>query len=190
MNRHRIYLVVAFSSALVAGTVFLLPSRSNPHSIQLNIVRKAVEQGKPVVFFRVNGAEKQFMQMGGLCTFEEGKKPERFFKAANGLFGPWYAISPSSRIDPIDDTNRNQREFGVIAPTNLVWRLHAQVYIEDKSLSKRLSGIFGTWRVIGRQSVLDALRGEWKGIHIQTEDIVSDPITNAVTQAPQGTLEK
>ena len=142
-----------------------------------------------MVFFRVNGAEKQFLQVDGVYKLDEDAKAgERFFRGTNGLFGLLSAIPPTSIIDPIDDTNRNQKEFGVIAPTNSVWRLQAQVYLEDTSLVRKFSNMFSVWGSIGKESVLSALRNAWNAHAIRNENITSDFITNAI--APEVSLSQ
>jgi hypothetical protein len=180
MNRHRTLLLVIVGLGLACGIEFLLWSKKTS-LVELKIVRRAVEQGRSVVFFRVNGAEKGLMVIDGVYKIEDGKVKERLVRGADGLFGRWGDFSPLAIIDPLDDTNRERREFGVIAPTNVpVWSLQAQVFTDDPSLFKRFSIGFSVWWSFGKESVLSALRRAWNAHAIRTENIASDPITNAV----------
>ena len=56
MEKKAIIVVVVALAVLAVGlTWFLLPRQANDPRLHLNVVRQTVEQGQPVVFFRVEG---------------------------------------------------------------------------------------------------------------------------------------
>jgi len=56
MNRRRTLLPAILGLLLACGVVFLFwPKKSDQPVLRLKIVGQALEQGKPVVFFRLDG---------------------------------------------------------------------------------------------------------------------------------------
>lgn len=86
MNRRSATVLLVVTLALVCG-LFLLPGSRKPLA-KLKIVRFAVEQGKSVVYFRVEVEANRWLALTPqIEKLEEGRTEELIVKGTNGLLG-------------------------------------------------------------------------------------------------------
>jgi hypothetical protein len=101
----------------------------NRHSIRLKITRQAIEQGKPVVFFQLEGA-------GNSAIFNVSRIGATLHDYGFVPIGPDYSgpapnfWAPSEGDNPL--ASQSQTKFGVLTPTNSrVWKLRVVLRSED-----------------------------------------------------------
>jgi|SRR5882724_3723255 len=185
MNRRRATVLVFVSLGLVCILV-LLPGSRKPVA-RLKIVRFAVEQGKSVVYFRVEAGTNRLLTLTPfLQKLEGGRVEEWLVMGTNGLIAKsadFLASSQSS--DPWVNESTSREEFGILAPTNSpVWRLRIQVNIEDPYSIRRLAVLLKMGIKIQLPPVRSfpaAAAALWKHTAFHYEILESDPITNVVT---------
>jgi hypothetical protein len=171
MSRRKILLVVT-SLLLLGATVFLLWPREA--GLRLKIVRQTVENGKPVVFFRVEGNGRIIITDVNQITGDAWQVPM------------WASQGP-----PFDGLTTRRKEFGVIAPRNTlvwkptVWKLQVSV-VEELDIFNRLKTMRAGWLGLGAhvdKSTLGKARGFWNTfLPGSQQSIESDFITNAFSQ--------
>jgi hypothetical protein len=182
MNRRRLYLVVAVSLALVAGMVLLFPSKKSTQPLlQIKIVRRAIEGGKAVMFYRVEVSGHRRIQICNVLTVEEPN--DRTSRAL--LEGKQWISSTYPENFPIGNPSECRREFGVLAPSKAPsWRLRLTVNVENGSLRKRLYYMPAMWRSLRRNgSSITEATWELRNAFGTFDSYVveSDPITNNFT---------
>lgn len=189
MNRTRTSLLAIVGLALVAGSVFLFWQRQSASTlVRLRVVRRAVEEGKPVVFFRVECAEKRLVLIAHVFKVEGDGIEDSFIRGTNGLLvrNPDF-WAPSQLAAPMGDSDASPKEFGVIAPANMpVWRLRVWVSIEEPNSLIRFRNLFLMWRLVGKESPTNihvAAASAWTNTYFRPLVLESDPITN--TFAPE-----
>src|ERR1041384_6278724 len=114
MNRRTV--ILAFSLLVAIGSLVCLqwPPEKNPPSYRLKIVRQAKEQGKSVVFFRVEGGNnRQRIQIKNVVRDAVGTTDGAFDVSPGQTNGFW----APSHVWPIDDPGKGRKEFGVLVPT-------------------------------------------------------------------------
>ena len=186
MNKHR-NRIIAVAGLVGLCLLVLLFTISGKPLVRLEIAARTIERDRPVVHFKITGTQKGLMQIEGVYLIDVGHEQARLVHGTNGLYGCLADIGPGM-IDPIDDTNRQKPEFGIIEPTNKVWRLKTELIMEDRSLFRRLSIMLGAWKAIGKGNGLSALR-TLKNVHaFKLQHIISEPVTNAVAPEVSSTM--
>ena len=184
MNRRRTLLLVIVGSALVCGMVLLSGSRKP--LAKLKIVRFAVEQGKSVVYFRVEAGTNRLLALNPFIkTLEEGGVEELLVMGTNGVFAKSADFfAPSQSSAPWDNEFTSREEFAIVSPTNSpVWRLRIQVNIEDPYSIRRLAELLKMCMKIQLppiRSFPTAAAVLWRHTSVHAEMLESDPITNSV----------
>lgn len=186
MNRRRTLLLVIVGLGLAGGLAFLFwPKQSDQPQVHLKIVNRAVEQGRQVVFFRVEGAGSRRIQIVWVgriigdwrtrCSLETdvtGVPP----KPATNFWAP-------SQVSPIMNLRSGRKEFGIMAPTNAsVWQVRVIVNV-DLPTWERVRAMPRTWSYMSRRGMpfLSAASGAWNAFYDGgTQDLYSDSITNSV----------
>jgi len=174
--------VVVFAVLLFVGIGFLaLPHSSNDPLLRLKIVRQTVDQGKPVVFFRVERPGRKRIRIKQVDKIigdrMEGFDPRTSTK---DFFAP-------SQESPVDNPMKSRKDLGVLAPTNAsVWKLRVLVQKEEPNPLKRVPTMVRVWKFRHRYnlhgSVLDYWTGFWNGFTAgPSQWIESDFITNSVS---------
>jgi hypothetical protein len=184
MNRRRTLLLVIVGLGLGCGILFLF-WRQSAQSLHLRIVRRAVEQGKPVVFFRVEGVENRWVAINDVFKIEGDKIEGTLVEETGGLLARapdfW---APSQAEIPLADMHAGRKEFGVTAPTNVpAWRLRVAVVIEDPHSFMRFRTLFSMWRLAGTESAKSmraTAASVWNATYTRPIIIESNPITNTV----------
>jgi hypothetical protein len=173
MNRRRATLLVIVIFALAGGLVFPFSSKqSNQPMLRLSIVRRAVEEGEPVVFFRVeaNGGRRLL-----ITNFE------RVMEDGTSVFR---LSSPIIRLGPLGDPRESRKEFKMPAPPQTrIWKLRITVR-DEMPISRRFKlelEMWKTMRAMGK-SVWDATRSALNVFYPDASQVIeSDPISNEVT---------
>jgi hypothetical protein len=172
-------------ACLLGGVVFCLHTPSRP-PVHLKITRQGIEQGKPVVFFRVEEIKHRWLAVGHVCKLVGNRVQDMAVKDSDG---DWIRTpdfwAPSQQSDPpIGCGGADKREVGVTAPTNIaVWKLRVEVDIEERySLRKCREIIRRCASAIKHgRSVTATARGYWNNdIYFRPVIVDSDPITNSV----------
>jgi hypothetical protein len=184
MSRRTVLFVIV-GLALVCGMVLLSGSRKP--LAKLKIVRLAVEQGKSVVYFRVEADTNRLLALNPFIkTLEDGTTEEFLIKSTSGLLvrAP-NLFAPLQVSDPWDEGFGSPREFGVIAPTNSpVWKLRLRVQLVENHSFKTLSDVLRPDTRVGQilfGSTIAAAKWVWDAqSSTQNEIIESELITNAV----------
>jgi hypothetical protein len=152
MNHRRAIVLVIVSLALVC--VLVLLAGSHKPLAKLKIVRFGVEQGKSVVYFRVEADTNTWLHLTPqIQKLEESGVEELRVMGTNGLLGvaPDF-LAPSQVPDWFADAAESRKEFGILAPTNsAVWRLRVQVGIGDGYSSRRFAEFLKRLRQITQQ---------------------------------------
>jgi hypothetical protein len=185
MNRRRTLLFVIVGLALACGVVLLSGSRKP--LAKLRIVRFAVEQGKSVVYFRVETEKNRFVEPPPYFkNLEDGTTEEFLIRDTNGLFvrAPNF-FAASQDMEAWMERIRTRKEFGVIAPTNsTVWKLRLRVELEELHSFNRVLDMLRLGTHVGQihfKSIFAAAKWLWNEQRYTHEEIVeSDPITNSV----------
>jgi hypothetical protein len=175
--------ILATAALIVAGGLafVLWPKNAHRPLFRLAIVRRAEEQGKPVVFFRIVAADRRRFQITGVQRVYADRKddPSQFPEGTYGFWAP-------SQAWPIGDPRKAQKEFGVLAPTNApVWRLRVTLWMESPSAADRLNSMRILYRMLRKRSIpiYNAAKTSWEGFYsIGSEAVESDFITNSVAK--------
>src|SRR6266436_82632 len=101
MNQRRTFLPVVALLALTGVTLFFLWPRET--RLRLRIVRRDEENGKPVVFFRVEGS---------------GQRRIIITEVHQIVGETWQIPSWASQRSPLSDPMKAGKKFGVLAPRN------------------------------------------------------------------------
>lgn len=103
--------------ALAFGALFMRAFPQRHSCFDLKVVRRTVEQGKPVVFFRVIGGGQGKTQLIGVerditdAPSDESQEPSvTWTKAAKEFWAP-------SQPSPMGNPTIARNEFGVLAPS-------------------------------------------------------------------------
>jgi len=171
---------------LACAVVLFWPRQSEYPRVRLKMVRRGIEQGKPVVFFRIDGTGDRRIQIaliakisGNWDTLESTVTCVPPTQATN-FWAP-------SQVSPIMNVGIGRKEFGIIAPTNtsanpLVWYLRAIVDVETARFD-RLRQMRRAWSYLKTtgKSFPKAVWAAWNWFYIENyEDLYSDPITNSI----------
>jgi hypothetical protein len=202
MNRRRTLLLVTVGLALVCGLAFLFwPEQPHQPMVALKIVRRAVEQGKPVVFFRLDGDANLEVLIHGVekvtgtaldGRYDSPVLSKDVWRAAKLEWGE--VIGQDNFWAPSQSSHWAfaRRNFGVLALTNVpIWKLRVTATMSVPSrlgAFEAMPRMFSFCRSNGRTlseitriACHMALSG-YTGI-FETNVIESDPITN--TTAPE-----
>jgi hypothetical protein len=198
--------MVVFAALLLVAIGFLVwPHSTNAALLRLKIVRQTVEEGKPVVFFRVEVAHSRRIQIRdvervtpnktdspyeelGITYSRPTPTPELAFGAFSntaslGLMKPSKAFWAPSQASPLLDPSKGRREFGVLVPTKAaVWRLRVKVEIEDRRSWVRFKRSLVVWRWLRNRgiSAYDATGMCWRALQLMEPQVVeSELITNS-----------
>jgi hypothetical protein len=187
MNRRRTLLLLAVIGLALVGAVVLMlrPKKAQP-VVQLKIVRRAFERGRPVVFFRLELADRRSMRIDYVERVMFGGStdgPYDRFLQGGGFWAP-------SQSSPLDDPIRSRDTFGVLEPINAErWKLRAKVSVSTPiPTARRLMGLQQMWgcaRTLGKpyfEAARLALRAVFSAPSeiVESYAIVSGPITNSV----------
>ena len=186
MNRRRTLLLSVVGLGLVGGVVFLCWPKKSDQPLRLKIVGRAVEQGKQVVFFRVESADRRRMRIDkverALFGGATDNPFERSVQEAKSFWAP-------SQVSPLDDQSKSRDEFGVLEPPNAEsWKLRAWVSIITPNPTKNLQGMQQMWQRArsNGKSFFEAACFAWRVYFsapseiVEHRVIVSDPITISV----------
>lgn len=187
-----------FISILVLGlalsTLWFWPPQIGGPLFRLKVVRATQEQGKSVVFFRIEGGGFRRIRIddaerlaGNITDGAFDASPERSLTNKHAsLF--W---TPSQQW-PIGDTAQGRREFGVLAPTKpCVWRLRVRVSYTEIATLKRLKTFPRAWKLAkslriplykARKLVQDEFIEKGHAV------VESEPITNSVPESSARSL--
>ena len=178
MNRRRTLLLVIFGLGLAGGLAFLFWSKQSVQPVRLKIVRRAFEQGKQVVFFRVEVADGRQIQIRWAEKVVGDKIELPFTPQPSGTVKPAIDFWSSTQAWPIVPG----QEFGVVVPTSVAtWKLRLIVHL-DRPLPERFIGMPKTWISLVRKGTpcKKAARLAWTSSLYRAEKLETDPITNAV----------
>jgi hypothetical protein len=171
-NRRTVLFIFGFLVLLGGFVYFLWPH--NPTPYRLKITGQAMERGKPVMFFRVEGGDRRPVQVMGAELIID-----QISQTAYRFYG-W----PLSQQWPIT-------EFGVFVPTNTaVWQLRVTFgKDEDLNFKRRLKSSPTAWKQYRAEgfSLLGAtwVTAKWSCGYYNSAQlgyIESDPITNSIAQ--------
>jgi hypothetical protein len=175
MNRRMLLFVVGLLTLVGSGIFLLWPSKPAPFS--LKIIRQAVEKGKPVVYFRVEGGSSGRIQISSIqrvVNDAETATP----RPAEPLWPSWQWYEPRAV----------QTEFAIPAPAiGSSWRLRLWVHTEI-STGRRLQTMpTRCWKMAKDSNV-----SFFKAARVTWDDFVaggawmieSDPITNSMQTSP------
>ena len=156
----------------------------------MKIVGRAVEQGKQIVFLRVEGAGSRRIQIAwvariigdwhtGSLEFPVTGLPP---KPATNFWAP-------SQASPIMNLHIGRKEFGMIAPTNAsIWQVRVIANL-DLPIWQRVRAMPRAWSYMSRRGMpfLSAASAAWNAFYDGgTRDLYSDPTTNSVL--PEGSF--
>jgi len=209
MNRPKIFLVLGLL-VLMGGFLFLLwPHKTTKPLLRLKIVRQTKENGRPVVFFRVQATDHRRIVLDRIERVigerAEVLATESFFSdghtfyvgieriplvrgqpsiTSHGLLlfpGFW----PPSTPNPVGDLKQGRKTFGVLGPTNArVWKLRVQACVEMATL-QRFNQIRMGWMDNWRKGkpCFKAAWEAWNTFYgIRFQEVDSDFITNTLPQ--------
>jgi hypothetical protein len=179
MKRNRMLLLVIAFLVLSVGVMFWLRSRgTNQHLLRLRIVRRTEDQGKPVVFFRVEGANNRRLVIDDVIKVSGNTTEEPFFHDTLGVLQPAHEFWGPSQTLPIGDSNESRKEFAVLAPTTApVWTLKVRVTMFERSHSRSFMLLARQWRTPPKYLFKEAL-DLWDTFYLAgTEYLESDTIT-------------
>ena len=124
MKRPTILTTVFVGVVLLAVVFyFLWPTLNGGPLLRLKIVGRAVENGREVVFFRLEG---------------EGQRRVIITDVHQISGVTWQAPLWASQGPPLNDVSKGRKQFGVLAPKNIsvwketTWRLQATVLREER----------------------------------------------------------
>jgi hypothetical protein len=150
----------------------------------LKTVRFAIEQEKPVVFFRVETeTSKPFHFDARMQKLEGGKVEHLFVKGTNGCFSMASDfLAPSQTWNWFSDEGNMRKEFGITAPTDPpVWKLLVLINIEDPHSTRRWLEFLKLlprikWPTL--REIPFGMAALWKQTSWHGEALESEPITN------------
>jgi hypothetical protein len=173
------FTIAAAALVLLLGISWIFcSSRADGKFPHLRVFRQSVEQGEPVVYFRVETQRKFQMTNIERVMGETSDNPYQFTNF--GSPGFW---APSQQW-PLGGDRFARNGFGVLAPTNTVWKLRVEVMLETGSPIQKVKGMPSAFRFergMGR-SVLTACKNALESFCItHREWVESKPITNSVS---------
>jgi hypothetical protein len=150
----------------------------------LKIVRQAKEQGKSVVFFRVEGGNnRQRIQIKNVVRDAVGTTDGAFDVSPGQTNGFW----APSHVWPIDDPGKGRKEFGVLVPTKApVWKLRVGLWVDTPISIQRLKNNITTWALLrsAGRPFFRAIRETWVAFYVADEPVIeSELMTNSVPHA-------
>jgi hypothetical protein len=178
MNRRRTLLLVIFGLALVCGLAFLFwPEQPHQPMVALKIVRRAFEQGKEVVFFKVVVPDGRRIYINSVERVTADKTDRPFDdKSMKPTADFWAAHTPL--MGPIGDPNKGRNEFGVVRPAGMpIWKLRVLVDLDVTDPLMRLVAEIRTRWMLRRAPKNITLTGF---VCTCSTVVESGPITNAV----------
>ena len=203
MNRRHMMLAVV-GLALVCGLVFFAWSKKADQRLRLKIVRTAIEQGKPVVFFRVEGNTNQRIQIHAVekvtRTVLEGRYDSPVVSKdvwAPGQLQEWADFVGQDNFwapSQLQHWAFLGHDFGILALTNVpIWKLRVTATRSVPSLLGAFKAMPGMWsfcRSKGRPFSQIARIGWNMGFSgytgiFETNVYESDPITNSAVLAEE-----
>ncbi len=181
MKRRKLVLVLALSVLLGLLVLFFWPYSAGPPVCHLKIIRQTVQQGKTVVFFRVEGAKGRRIRFDHVEKVTAGATNEPVDMTG------FFAIG--SKAWPLGDVRQIRREFGIPAPTNpAVWKLRLTVYWDDPNdptpleRLKKLPHMWKAARAAG-SPLFAACWYSWNFFDSKGSQVLeSDFITNAIPE--------
>lgn len=184
MKPRLVFVAVLAAVVLVVGLGWFIWPRHSDSPLCLKIVGQTMENGRPIAFFRLEGAENRKIHIGKIERIS-GEHVEPFDPRGRPGQKFW---APSSPVPMGDPTNPNQArtKFGVIAPGNApVWKLRVKVLMEPANEVGLFKQRLGLWKLLRRRGdpFFRALHNTWTiPIYSDTKMIESDLITNAFPQ--------
>jgi hypothetical protein len=191
-------IVAALVVVVAAGWFFLLRHSKGP-LLRLKIVRQTVENGRQVVFFRVDVAGSRRIT---ICDVERVIPIEKdgpaepsdwaleILRKEGSPFQPGDQSKPakdfwaSMHQWPMWDPAKGCKEFGVLAPkTAAVWKLQVTAKMETPGLINRLRWMWGQRNILWQSGkpIPKIISETWLSFHDVEERMVeSDLITNSV----------
>ncbi len=175
----------AVLATLIGSAVFLLAHSSSPQPFRLRIVRRATDQGKPVVYFRVEGGGHLRIQITNVERIVRENVEGRYLefdppKGSATVRPDFWAPSQGS---PTGDPIHGRNEFGVVVPTNApVWKLRVMILFETSSLD-RIKSMPSLWRSLrsSGSSFVQSTHATWTAFYDGGQQTLeSEPITNTV----------
>jgi len=170
MRRPRALVAVFTALMVVVGVGWLIWFRQAKDVFELKVVRQTLEDGRPVVYFRVEGGEGRRIQIGEI----EQLAGDRVLQ--------WADLLAVYR----DPRTAGRKDLRLVAPTNVpTWKLRVTVYVEPASLVGRYNMLVGQWRMLRsmKYSVARTLKEIWTTpLYSESYAVESDSITN--TTAP------
>jgi hypothetical protein len=152
--------------------------------LRLKVMSQTVDQGKPVVFFRVEGGTNRRIALSRVSRVIVEKSNSWTLSTAHEL-DEFAGLLPPG---PIDVPNLARKGFGVFVPTNAgIWQLSVTVEKEDLSPSDRFGKMPAAWKSMRKQgcSLYEATKGSWESFFATgLEFVESEPITNSTPGSP------
>jgi hypothetical protein len=211
-TRHALWLII-MGLGLVGGlTLLLWLWQSDETKVFLKTVRWGTDQGRPVVFFKLEGAKGRRILIGnvervvnqvnegpfeGIHLFDASRTAdpsvEPSWKTGHpGIWTPTENFWPSSQPWPLHDPKKGRREFALLALTNgQSWNVRVTVNVERVSLGERISNMPRFWKPL-RQAKYSLWRAAWSAwntfYQFDSYVVESATITNAVTPEASATV--
>jgi hypothetical protein len=175
----RAILVIIVGLVLAYGLAIFCWPRDDKRPVRLKITRRAIEQGKPVVFFRLVGANGRRIRITDVQRVVGALNDGPF--EAPGIWTPTENFWSPSQEWPLLDPKKGRREFGLCAPTNTQsWKVKVTVNVENIGLGARLSNLRKLWKPL-RKCGSSFLRATWSAWGAFTILIL---ISSKATQSP------
>jgi hypothetical protein len=179
-------LLLAVVGLVMVGVVaiFVWPSKSEHPQVRLRVVGRTVANGKPVVFFRVELADRRRMQIDYVERVLFGGAKDSPYEPSVQAAKSFWAPSQSS---PLNDKSRSRDAFGVLEPPNAEsWKLRAWVSIVTPNHSKRIKAMQQMWRRARAKGkpLFEAACFAWRASFstpseiVESHAVVSDIIAN------------
>lgn len=149
MNRRCTLLLVIVGLGLAGGLVFLF-WRQSAQPLHIKVVRRAVEYGKPVAFFRVEGNGGRRILITEVERVMEDETSVKDFLLS----------SPFIALGSFGDPGKSRKEFSMPTPPQTrVWKLRVTVKAE-MPISRRFKLELKTWKMMraSGNSVWEATR--------------------------------
>jgi hypothetical protein len=198
MNRRRTPQLVIIAWGLAGGLVFLFwPKQSGQPLVRLRIVRRTVEQGRSVAYFKIEVADSRVTRIVGVQRVSGDHVDDPFSSGSLEPTKCFWAASEVGPMGPMANPSRARKEFGVIAPQGaLIWKVRVEIESAAPSNQfERFKAIPRVWRMFrgAHYSFSRALRATW-GVFVNDplymnhlapmlQITESDLITNAVAPA-------
>ena len=164
--KHRLLFATALA-ALIAFPLglWLLEADSK---LELKIIRRTAEEGRPVAYFRVEGCEGRKIQIGEVEQLAQNRILQ------------WADLLAVFR----DPKTVGVRELRLVGPTDVpAWKVRITVHVEQPSLVERLKTARAQWQTLRsmKYPLPKILKEIWTTpTFTQSSTIESDWITNAV----------